>query len=135
MPLQRSLARQVAKLKQPVHEINPNTFNAVDQIVLPDEELEIVSDPSQQPQSILLFDSGPEDPNRLLIFSNNLLIEIAPSATSFQMDGIFSKCPKVYNDGRHNNEKLGNFYTNLDAWHSCQQKKFWMGEGFSTKNC
>ena len=106
MPLQRSLARHVAKLKQPVHEINPNNFNAVDQIVLPDEELEIVLDPSQQPQSILLFDSGPEDPNRLLIFSNNVLIEIAQSATSFQMDGTFSKCPKVYNDGRHNNGQL-----------------------------
>ena len=103
IPLQRFLTRQVAKVKQPIHAKNPNTFNTVDQIVLPDEELEIVLDPSQQPQSILLFDSGPKDPNRMLIFSNNLLIEIAQSATSFQMDGTFSKCQKVYNDGRNNN--------------------------------
>ena len=50
-------------------------------------------------ENILHWDSGAEDPNRMLVFTNSNLISFARQSTNFQMDGTFKLCPRVYNNG------------------------------------
>ena len=50
-------------------------------------------------ESILLHDSGANDPNRIFIFTNARLREICQTTTHFQMDGTFKLAPRVYNNG------------------------------------
>ena len=94
MPPSRTLKRTVAKLKTPALS-NPNFENKQD-IIFNDEILD------HDGESCLLFDSGRDDQNRFLVFSNSQLMRFASQCRKFQMDGTFSLAPKCYNNGRAN---------------------------------
>lgn len=83
--------------------VNDN-FRTVQDVVLPENQLLFVNGADEE--SILLHDSGPDDNQRIFLFSNNQLKGIARASTHFQMDGTFSKAPKIYNDGIANHGQL-----------------------------
>ena len=66
-------------------------------------------------ESILVHNTGSEDPNRLIIFSKNQLIEFAKNSTEFQMDGTFKLCPRVYNNGVTSNGQLYSMHAKKDG--------------------
>lgn len=55
-------------------------------------------------QSMLVYDSGDDDPLRLLIFSCENLINFARTCTEFAADGTFKACPRVYNTNNTNGQ-------------------------------
>ena len=86
--------------------INPNSFQNVGEIALPESEIMMRLEPDQEPQSILFYDSGRDDPDQIIIFSNSTLLIISRESNAFQTDGTFSKCRKVYNNNQANNGQL-----------------------------
>ena len=57
-----------------------------------------------QNECILIHDSGSDDPERLLVFSNSILIQHAQTCTIFSSDGTFKACPRVYNSNNTNGQ-------------------------------
>ena len=96
---ERSLRREVARQREPLHRINPN-FRTLQEIVFPDEVLDF------RGESVLIHDTGSEDQYRMLIFSNEQLEAFSRTASIFQIDGTFSKAPKCYNDSANNHGQL-----------------------------
>lgn len=94
MPPERTIKRSVAKVRSPAHS-NPN-FDRKQDIVFNQETLDY------RGSSCLIFDSGRDDVNRFLIFSNDQLMMFASRQKNFQMDGTFSFAPKCYNNGKDN---------------------------------
>jgi len=47
-------------------------------------------------ENVLVHDTGADDSERILIFSNNSLLEILRGASILQMDGTFRICPTLY---------------------------------------
>ena len=88
MPSIRSIARSVRKYRAGTS--NSQNFRTVADIVLPDELLQMGN------ESILFFDSGSEDRERFLIFSNAELQSIAKNGKNFNLDGTFKVAPKIF---------------------------------------
>ena len=110
MPAHRTLLKNIGAIRNPVG-TNPN-FQSLADVYFTEESLKYTTPDENNDgvieESILIYDSGAEDVNRLLIFSNQRLINLVQSNISYQMDGTFSKAPKIYNNGSTNN---GQFYT------------------------
>ena len=102
MPPSRTLVRAVAAERN-LGRLNPNflTRNAIN---FNGYDLSY-----RENETILCFDSGGEDENRLLLFSCTELIQFAQRCRSFAGDGTFSLAPKCYNNGTTN--RTGQLYT------------------------
>ncbi|MES1905710.1 MAG: hypothetical protein MHPSP_002919 [Paramarteilia canceri] len=85
----------VGKIRKPASS-NPN-FITIQDIFFTETVLNF------HDESVLLYDSGNNDPNRFLIFSNSQLQQFASNAKKFQMDGTFTIAPKCFNNGTTNN--------------------------------
>ena len=66
-------------------------------------------------KSILLHDTGRDDPNRMIIFTNSQLLDFANGASQFQMDGTFKLCPAVYNNGVTSRGQLYSIHARKDG--------------------
>ena len=102
MPLDRTISRAIGKVRQAG--TPSRNFNTVQDIVIPAEVAEIEFEGVAE--CIVLFDTGPNDINRMIGFSNVRLVQLAEESTKFQMDGTFSKAPKIYNNGTTNHGQL-----------------------------
>lgn len=101
MPTQRTLKRSINKVRRP-YSSNPNFMTIRSIFFMPD----IIQ---YRGSSILIHDSGSEDDDRFLIFSNTQLITFAQSVRNLQMDGTFEFAPKCYYNGTTNT--TGQVYT------------------------
>ena len=102
MPPSRTLVRAVAA-KRNFGCINPN-FASKNDINFENYDVSFGTT-----RTIIQYDSGAEDLHRLIIVSNDELIEFARASTSFAMDGTFSIAPKCYNNGTTN--RCGQLYS------------------------
>ena len=66
------------------------TFNTLAEIRFPEEVL------TKGEENVLVHDTGSDDESRVLVFSNNSLLEILNEATILQMDGTFRICPNLF---------------------------------------
>ena len=95
MPPLRSLSRSVRSIRSG-RTISRN-FQTVAEIEFGDEIL-------FHGRSIVEHDTGSNDPFRMIVFSNNRLVNFARSATVFSADGTFKVCPRVYNSNNTNGQ-------------------------------
>lgn len=65
-------------------------FNSLSEINLSEEQL------MHAGESILMHDSGPEDPNRFFIFACSQAINFYQNAEILQADGTFQIVPKLF---------------------------------------
>ena len=99
LPAQRSLVRNARRARQ---ELNPITsFSSVSAIEFPEDIIRYNG------SSILVYDSGNGDNQRILVFSNDELLRVASRSLIFQVDGTFRICPNLFHQ----------FYT-IHCWDS-----------------
>ena len=91
LPLQRTLRRNIAKVRNPVRS-NPN-FTDISEIYFPDDLIDLHG------ISILMHDSGSDDPDRFFIFVNPTIASFGDECQKFQMDGTFNLAPRCFNNG------------------------------------
>ena len=64
----------------------------------------------QKFETLTLYDSGSNDPNRMLILGNRDLLEVLENAELWQGDGTFDICPAVFYQLYTIHAKIGNSY-------------------------
>ena len=100
LPTLRTLSRSVRSIRSG-RTISRN-FQTVVKIEFGDEIL-------FHGRSIIEHDTGSNDPFKMIVFSNSILVDFATSASVFSADGTFKACPRVYNSN-NTNEQLWTIY-------------------------
>ena len=85
---QRTLLRDARRAQR--NESNIISFNTLGDVEFQSELIE------RNDECILVFDSGQDDPDRILVFSNSELQRIARNSHVFHVDGTFRVCPKPF---------------------------------------